>query len=511
MKVLKFLLPLTFFFWLSCQNDELQENMASATQKQKVEQKSLKDLPLLIPVIEKMKKIRPKSNTYARTTETFLGVENVITDDIYVYSDSTGYKTYSFKIENIHNTLKFENLHLIETTTGYVAYIMSYDPDPSWLEEKKLDPHNEVYITNYVGDITKYSLEREVIYSSNSNYYTTNSSTGSIITICSYSLIPHCFGRLNHDHSNGINDECTELGYLTVETCASFYSGGEASSSGDSGTNNDNPNNAGGSTNNPDPCPTVGTTGTVIVGTQPVSGIGSGCTPNETVVVSLTPAPTPCSELKKLTNDVEVKNSLNTLKDKIQETKESGFAYRLVEINGINSFLPPQEIQSSGFNPKVINMANHIGSNYIGASHIHPDRIYTHTAPMFSPEDLRWLARVAVSHNNNGLPKNYSVYFLTLTVGSGTYAIKIKNMTKLLNIMNRPERFAKLKIELEKAYFKSGETAPATNLQKDLLKIMDEFDLGVGLFKASDDLSEWSELILNPSLPNARPIEIPCN
>jgi len=246
MKVLKFLLPFLFFFWLSCQNDELQENMPSATQKHKVEQKSLKDLPLLIPVIEKMKKIRPKANTYARTTETFLGVENVITDDIYVFTDSTGYKTYSFKIDNINGTLKFENLHLIETTTGYVAYILSYDPDPSWLEEKKLDPHNEVYLTNYVGDITKYSLEREVIYSSNSYYYTTNSSTGSIITICSYSLIPHCTGLLNHNHSNGIDDDCTELRYITVETCASFYSGGEASSSGDSGTNNDNPNNAGG-------------------------------------------------------------------------------------------------------------------------------------------------------------------------------------------------------------------------------------------------------------------------
>jgi hypothetical protein len=142
---------------------------------------------------------------------------------------------------------------------------MSYDPDPSWLEEKKLDPHNEVYLANYIGEITKYSLEREIIYSTNENNYTTNSANGTIVE-CTISMVPYCtFG--NHDHSNGIDTTCRGLAYTAVETCTTYFLGG--SSDGES-------SNAGGSTNNPDPCPSGGTTGTVIVGNQPISGIGGG-------------------------------------------------------------------------------------------------------------------------------------------------------------------------------------------------------------------------------------------
>ncbi len=498
MKILKFLLPLTFFFWLSCQNDELQENMASATQKQKVEQKSLKDLPLLIPVIEKMKEVRPKSNVYARTTETFLGVENVITDDIYVYSDSTGYKTYSFKIENIHNTLKFENLHLIETTTGYVAYIMSYDPDPSWLEEKKLDPHNEVYLTNYVGDITKYSLEREVIYSTDQNNYRTNSSNGMTV-ICTWSMVPYCLLG-NHAHENGVIDgDCLFLRFSMVETCESFYGGGGESS-----------NNSGGSTNNPDPCPTVGTTGTVIVGNQPVGGVSSGCTPNEAIVVSLD-SKTPCESLKKndLNQDFQIKISSLKTKAAVQGGAESAYVMYDNPINGLS--FSQEFVGDPNGDAKGKEVEMEIGGtqtqsilNVIGFVHCHLDD--GTTFKVFSFADLNALAEIANLSTN---PSSDLVMYVV--TNSGTFAMKVNNKTLLkskLNTMKENKIYYEFRF---KYHVKRDDDVDDQKLG--LLKFINEAidldKLGVDLFEKDESSNSWNKLTLSRN--GQTTIKIPCN
>jgi hypothetical protein len=495
MKVLKFLLPFLFFFWLSCQNDELHENMASANQKHKVEQKSLKDLPLLIPVIEKMKKIRPKANTYARTTETFLGVENVITDDIYVFTDSTGYKTYSFKIDNINGTLKFENLHLIETTTGYVAYIMSYDPDPSWLEEKKLDPHNEVYLTNYIGEITKYSLEREIIYSTNENNYTTNSANGTIVE-CTISMVPYCtFG--NHDHSNGIDTTCRGLAYTAVETCTTYFLGG--SSDGES-------SNAGGSTNNPDPCPSGGTTGTVIVGTQPISGIGGGCTPNETIVVSLPPEDPPCVSLTKLfaPDRENIKSKINNyLKPKLNEPFEYAVNYRKYTI-------PEEEFFSQNEQPlsKTASLIQ-IGGNFYGQIHTHPVGTY----PMFSWQDIYNLKDLYA----DAKPQNkQDVFMIIVCPNDKVYAVKVDDFNKLKTKMDgdwdSPELIGCSEVEknddllntMKKEYSKDS------NSERVFLKKFKDY--GISVYKADNNLTNWSKLLLdNSNSENPTVNQNPCN
>ena len=43
------------------------------------------------------------------------------------------------------------------------------------------------------------------------------------------------------------------------------------------------------------------------------------------------------------------------------------------------------------------------------------------------------------------------------------------------------------------------------------LKLINEADVGLGLFKASTTLSNWNEVVLNSSEPDSEPIEIPCN
>jgi hypothetical protein len=493
MRVLKIPLLFTLFFLIGCQNDELQEKIVSSTQKHKVEQKSLKDLPGLIPVVENMKKIRPKSNVYARTTETFLGVENVITDDIYVYSDSTGYKTYSFKIENIHNTLKFENLHLIETETGYIAYIMSYDPDSSWLEEKKSDPHEEVYMTNYVGEITKYSLEREVIYSTDQNNYTTNSSNG-VTVICTWSMVPYCLLG-NHAHENGVIDGyCLFLRFSMVETCESFYGGGGESS-----------NNAGGSTNNPDPNPSGETTGTVVVGTEPISGIGTGSTPNESVVVSLPPQDPPCVSLSKLleVDKEDIRSKITNLKTKLNEPFE--FAINFKKFTRPEEEYLSQEEEPIDKETSVI----WVDGYWYGQIHTHPEG----TVPMFSWQDIENLKDLYKFAKPN---YKQDVFMIIVCPNNKVYAVKVDDFTKLetkidadwnnskYNTYTVDEKNKDLKEMMKEVYRKDS------NSERAFLKRFKEY--GISVYKANIEVTEWSKLSLNnPNSNNSSVIPTPCS
>ncbi|QXP60866.1 hypothetical protein [Olleya sp. HaHaR_3_96] len=50
-------------------------------------------------------------------------------------------------------------------------------------------------------------------------------------------------------------------------------------------------------------------------------------------------------------------------------------------------------------------------------------------------------------------------------------------------------------------------------MEKDLLDTFKSFNMGIGLYKANEDLSSWSELVhdLNPVSPTlGSPIEQPC-
>lgn len=238
-------------------------------------------MPALIPEVENLKKVKPKTSFYARTTETFLGVEKVITDDIYVISDSTGYKSYNFKIDNSENPSKFENLHLIETENGFLAYIMSYEPESLWLETKLKSDNKTVFLSSFEGNITKYSLERDIIYSLNSTENTINNLGGDMVVECIYST--YVIGCLCHVHDDGTGYYGCECRVWGMTSSCSTYPGGGGSTSSSSGSNS--PSGGGGtSTSNPN---NSGTSGTLVVGTQPLSGIGSASTPNPTIVINL--------------------------------------------------------------------------------------------------------------------------------------------------------------------------------------------------------------------------------
>lgn len=218
-----------------------------------------------------------------------------------------------------------------------------------------------------------------------------------------------------------------------------------------------------------------------------------------------------CSELKRLTSEEtedgeDRADKINSLKNKVNgETKEYGYAFQK-DANG--NWLPPEAVESSNENPNSIDLSNYTGGNYIGAAHTHPDPYIMNGIPMFSPRDIQWLFNCYKLHNNNNQPKNASVYFLTLTATTGTYAIKFKGEPNMNNFI---ASYGKMQKEILDEYRKAGATASAAKLQKILLKALRNHNIGLGLYKASPDLSEWSELTLNPEGDNKPLVTKPCN
>ena len=136
-------------------------------------------------------------------------------------------------------------------------------------------------------------------------------------------------------------------------------------------------------------------------------------------------------------------------------------------------------------------MAAYIGGNYIGAAHTHPHPSFGYY-PMFSIEDIEYLLNASRKHITGEQPKDYSIYVLALTTYDGVFAIKIKDPLKFYTNFNQKKN--DLKLKLEDAYGGLKVSSGMDNFRKAFLDIIKEFDLGIGLYEATDNVSKWGEL-----------------
>ena len=223
------------------------------------------------------------------------------------------------------------------------------------------------------------------------------------------------------------------------------------------------------------------------------------------------PKKTPCEELKKLINNIECKDAISNLEGHLSEDKEYGFAYEALPNSSDLDELHP--IESLPDEPLKLQMGNYIGGNFIGANHLHPRPSTSGAVPMFAADDVAWLFKVAKAHLPD-IPlsqKDFSVYFLTLTVGSGTYAIKIKDGLKFYTFMMRTS-YKEFKESLEDKFIELGVMASASTLKREFLKILNKnVDSGIGLYQLKEDKTDWEELVFNPLYPNSDPVIKPCN
>ena len=229
-------------------------------------------------------------------------------------------------------------------------------------------------------------------------------------------------------------------------------------------------------------------------------------------------ASTPCGELKKLLPNNSIQLTLRIIKGKSSSSEEFGNYFAVTTNSAGATYTSFPIIPKDPEDPTKLSIGDGLDAgNVIGAAHCHTDPVSTKAIPMFSPRDLLGLWRIARRHQTtNNQPKDYSLYSVMLSVGSGHYALKFKNFQAFENYIANiadPKKFEK---DLNTRYYKSGVSATSDIHIKDFLTSINKFSLGgVGLYKATEEtntngesiITGWKELSLNQ---NGTIAEVPC-
>ncbi|WP_281846216.1 hypothetical protein [Olleya namhaensis] len=212
----------------------------------------------------------------------------MLTENIIQITNTTNVSTYTFDIDtNFETTGYLENLHLVETGQDYIAYIIRYIPDATWsTNSNNYTPEGDLVldVTTFQGDKTKYTLDREVVWST----IPPDNTRGSFVEVCSFSLVQYC----TNDGGGGSDGDphirtskCNGPFFFdSNEGCSTVYaSGGFGDSFPDESDGSNETTNGGGYDYN-DGCKEV--TGTLIQNSQPISSLSTGCTTNNTTGVA---------------------------------------------------------------------------------------------------------------------------------------------------------------------------------------------------------------------------------
>ncbi|WP_157814088.1 hypothetical protein [Olleya sp. Bg11-27] len=465
------------------------------------------------------KKIQPLNQQIIASRSEDLEIGTVDTSKSVMVVNQTNTK-YTFEMVNSDVTSK-HNLVVIDLGTDIVNYYISYKPEASWLTTHDITKDMRFF----TGDII---------------FYNTDGIESSVLKVVNGSVDPNT--------SKVINDPCNEVEEDEEEeepdddTTNNNTTGG-SSNSGNSGIGT-NPNTGGGGNIGPNTEAHLAGACEYTVGQECTGGghhtspancsVGDGwsvtfqmacgrpannnpiidCLGDVGVLIGPEIQSDNCEELSKLFNDFGAINALVDLKANTNQVAEKGYAIKKNSTTG--NYEAPEATITDPNNPNHIPMKNYLGNNYIGLFHTHP-KASNGWYPMFGPGDIYSLFAIAQLHNNNGQPKNFSEYVVTLTVPQGTYAIKIKNWTAFSVAMSSKWKGVNGKSGIEKAledkYLTRNTEDDVSLMEKDLLDVFKSFNMGIGLYKANEDLSSWSELVhdLNPVSPTlGSPIEQPC-
>ncbi len=420
---------------------------------------------------------------------------------------------YNFSVSEKHPVKIYE----VDEKTYYNIFIKREAVDSTYFENLLLineKINGENVPTGYILKYKTPVKEAAVMIEQHEFFETTSTPLfGRTIIYCHVVCYPICCelgGGYTKPHVSN-SSLCVTSYNLCVEVCQDYDVGGGSDSESGSGSEGGSSDGGGGGGSS-----SGGDNGS----TPPPPNDCGACNPPPPVILPVLPEDedfgppvnNPCEELKKLTENLNIKNTYteapNGLNHKVNSYKEFGFAFARTDIGDTTTPVP-----NSSKTPNKLNMGNFVGGNFFGASHTHPNIIYD-VFPMFPLDDIKYLFDVAVKFESNGEPKDYSIFVLTLTVPAGTYAIKIKDVTKFFAFINSPD-FEEQKKNLEESFIKTG-LENQEQLVKDLLYVLEKNDVGIGLYKVKPDFSDWSELKLKPfdysTLTNDNSInEIPCN
>lgn len=270
----------------------------------------------------------------------------------------------------------------------------------------------------------------------------------------------------------------------------------------------DNP--PGGTPGSTDPPTGGGPGGGSGAGTTPTSPAGNDPSLTAPIPPKVGGGTGPCGELKKVANSYNYSHTINHLKLKATGPKEHAWVYKYNPSG--TTFAAPTVAGHNTNNPNTVNLNAFYGNEWIGAFHNHTQGPKP-TIKMFSADDLQWLFGKARRRNNSQPPslssEGINEFFLGLVNENEVYCLKIKDWYKFY--YGFKDNYVKIKSSLDLAYKISSADAEAsqTTLQKDFLKVLKEFDLGVGLYQQEEN-ADWKELNLDPTNPDNIPTKTPC-
>ncbi|WP_329806300.1 hypothetical protein, partial [Flavobacterium facile] len=487
MKIIKKALTLgVIFIFLSCEKDLYDEYINSDKHSILVQRKNFEDLKKNKKLMKSIEKFTSKS-TYTLQKQHYDSINNfyIDLDNVMFTLDSLNHQTYTFKINRIPNNYLFENLILKTSKTGgFDAILAQYN-------------QNALNLSSTIQGEIQNSINQNITFT-----YLGKKSLSEINSKFSY------------------NEECFEPGYV--------YSSGQKCASGDHtfahGANCD----YWGTT---DMATTSGYVYTMMAVSCPGGGGGSGSLGGDFSTGphggdggsgTQTFPNTPCGRLQKGTNSDKYKQNFKNLNipEKFVLPFESGFAQKMTNGVLIYSYLQASNGASLSVPQNSLNYT-HVHNNHL-VTDLNGDT-YDGGVKILSPADVVGLIttcqNASVSANINPTEA-----FGIMISNEGIFAITLLEPMSLAELGQLHPKWNTFKDEFKE---KAGNIVKNPNLdatgrknalQKMLLTLLKNVGLEnkVGLFEgeAQDNIDTydiiWTKKSLNPTNPNATPVETPC-
>lgn len=503
-----YLLCILLIFGMSSCEKELYEDGITNNKEFKMRRITLEELKNIPNAFKKFRSIDNLQKNKSKSKLIYDSINDFTIDtDKIVMCEKDGQYTLTFPISRSYETDKVENLVLQSAEDNtYIPFIFKYD----LTENEKTDVINGNSIVGIENKMTsKYLSDLDIDEFGNSSERT---------TICILVTVAICTEGNHEGGQTNNGSPCPAHGTEQMVFCWDYV--GPGGDTGDDGwTGNEGNNTEGNNTNPSNPYTPSG------------GGNGGGPKPN-TPQIPIPPVivtmplleaedvieqETPCDELRKFIANNSIQQSLGILKPQSSGPIERGnYISETTNASGA-SVLSFPVIPPKPNDPTRLNFdAGITAGNVIGLMHCHTDPASTGGVAMFGPGDILSLFKIARYYSpTNGQTVNYAEFTVMLSVGSGHYALKIKDFSTFYT--NLQANYDNFKKELEEEYKESTITATSTTLLKNFLNILKDNNLSnnVSLYKATEStiagiskITGWKEQILKADGTND---ELPCN
>ncbi len=208
-----------------------------------------------------------------------------------------------------------------------------------------------------------------------------------------------------------------------------------------------------------------------------------------------------CEKLKAMVQNTNIQDALSDLKNQIYDF-ENEHGYILKQEANYDTCIELPEGDEDFISMQV-------GGNVFGTMHTHQHD--GKSIPMFSAEDIFAFFKLIHHFNYSGqnvqamMPK----FVTTVTTAQGTYALKVDGNfhAVMASIVNNPEKKQDFITILKNRQQKKDADNSDFRHQKDLLYIINKYELGISLYKLNEDTSNWDKLSLDVNSPNGVKME----